>query len=215
LIQHMTTSNPSAAYVQRVSQVFSGTSGDMKSVIAAILTDPEARANDNPSATANPSFGHLREPLMFLTDLAAGLNGTITASNSLGGRAAEMGEDLFNPPTVFSYFSPLYKTENGLLGPEFQIYSTQTASDRADTVTAALYATLDPNVTLDLTPFTQRAGDVDTLADYISYVFLHSAMSANLRQAVTSAANAAATPAAKAQAALYIALTSSEYQVIH
>jgi uncharacterized protein (DUF1800 family) len=213
-IQHLVTSNPSPAYVQRVSQVFSSTSGDMKSVITAILTDPEARAGDNPSAAPNPSFGHLREPLMFLSDLVAGLNGTITATNSLGGRAAEMGEDLFNSPTVFSYFSPSYKTENGLLGPEFQIYSTQTASDRADTVTAALYGTLDQNIALNLTPFTQLAGNVDTLADYISYVFLHSGMSTNLRQAVTSAANAAATPSAKVQAALYIALTSSEYQVI-
>jgi vacuolar-type H+-ATPase catalytic subunit A/Vma1 len=40
-------------------------------------------------------------------------------------------------------------------------------------------------------------------------------MSSNLRQAATDAANASATPKAKAQAALYIALTSSEYQVIH
>jgi len=39
-------------------------------------------------------------------------------------------------------------------------------------------------------------------------------MSSNLRQAATDAANAAGTPTAKAQAALYIVLTSSEYQVV-
>jgi hypothetical protein len=39
-------------------------------------------------------------------------------------------------------------------------------------------------------------------------------MSARLRQAAADAASAAASPAAKAQAALYIVLTSSEYQVV-
>ena len=37
-------------------------------------------------------------------------------------------------------------------------------------------------------------------------------MSAGLEQAATDAVNAAATPTAKAQAALYVVLTSSEYQ---
>ena len=52
LIQHLVTSNPSPAYIQRVAQVFRTTAayGDMKSVITAILTDPEARAGDDPSA---------------------------------------------------------------------------------------------------------------------------------------------------------------------
>jgi len=45
-------------------------------------------------------------------------------------------------------------------------------------------------------------------------VFLHGGMSASLTQAVTDAAAAATTAKAKAQAALYVALTSSEYQVV-
>ena len=214
LIEHMVTSNPSAAYVERVAQVFSNTKGDMKSVIAAILTDPEARAGDDPSAPVNPAFGHLREPVLFLANLVRGLNGTITATNSLNSYANELGEDLFNAPSVFSYFSPLNRTQGGLLGPEFQIYSTQTASDRANVISAALYGSLDKTTKLDLSPFIAWAGHVDNLLDYISDVFLHAAMSSNLSQAAADAANAAATPTAKAQAALYIALTSSEYQVV-
>jgi hypothetical protein len=45
-------------------------------------------------------------------------------------------------------------------------------------------------------------------------VFLHQSMPAALEQAVTDAVNAAATPLAKAQAALYIVLTASEYQIV-
>jgi uncharacterized protein (DUF1800 family) len=214
LIQHMVTSNPSPAYVERVAQVFSSTKGDMKSVITAILTDTEARAGDSPTAAVNPAFGHLREPILFLTSLVRGLNGTAGASNSLNGRANQMGEDLFNPPSVFSYFSPQNRIGGGMLAPEFQIYSTQTAADRADTINTALYGTLDASVTLNLTPFVQQAGSVDGLLSYIGYVFLHSGMSSSLQSAAASAVNEASTATAKAQAALYTVLTSSEYQVI-
>jgi uncharacterized protein (DUF1800 family) len=214
LIQHLVTSNPSPAYVQRVAQVFTSTSGDMKSIITAILTDPEARAGDDPNATPNASYGHLREPILFLANLVNGLNGTIAATNSLNGHANEMGENLFNEPSVFSYFSPQYRTTGGLLGPEFQIYSTQTAADRADLVNTALYGKLDSTTTLNLKPFVQMAGDPGTLIDYISYVFLHGGISSSLRQAATDAADAASTATAKAQAALYVVLTSSEYQIV-
>ncbi len=214
LIQHMVTSNPSAAYVQRVSQVFSSTGGDMKSVITAILTDTEARAGDDPSAAVNNSFGHLREPILFMPNLVRGLNGTVTATNSLSAYANELGQDLFTPASVFSYFSPQSRITGGLLGPEFQIYSTQTATDRANIVSTALYGTLDKTTKLDLSPFVAKAGNVTSLLEYISYVFLHNTMSAGLTQAATYAANAAGTATAKAQAALYIVLTSSEYQVV-
>jgi hypothetical protein len=40
-------------------------------------------------------------------------------------------------------------------------------------------------------------------------------MSPALEQAATDAVNAASTPTAKAQAALYVVLTSGEYQIIH
>ncbi|MGA3096655.1 MAG: DUF1800 domain-containing protein [Bryobacteraceae bacterium] len=213
LIEHMVTSNPSVDYVQRVAQVFSSTSGDMKSVITAILTDTEARAGDDPIAPVSATFGHLREPVLFLANLVRGLNGTLTATNSLNSYANEMGEDLFNAPSVFSYFSPQNRTQGGLLGPEFQIYSTQTASDRANVISAALYGSLDKTTKLDLSSFVAAAGSGDLL-ETIAYVFLHSGISSNLAQAAANAADAAATPTAKAQAALYIALTSSEYQVI-
>jgi uncharacterized protein (DUF1800 family) len=214
LIQHMVTSNPSPAYIQRMSQVFSSTDGDMKSVITAILTDPEARAGDDPSAPVNAAFGHLREPVLFLSNLVRGLNGAVDPSNTINSYANELSQDLFNEPSVFSYFSPQYRTTGGLLGPEFQIYSTQTAADRADVINTALYGKLDKTTTLDLSPFTAKAGTVSNLVDYIGYVFLHSGMSSSLAQAATNAANAAATATAKAQAALYVVLTSSEYQVV-
>jgi hypothetical protein len=55
---------------------------------------------------------------------------------------------------------------------------------------------------------------VGGLVGYIGYAFLHNGMSTGLAEAATSAASAVTTPAAQAQAALYIVLTSSEYQIM-
>ena len=218
LIQHLVTSNPSPQYIQRVSSVFSndgyGIAGDLRAVITAILTDPEARAADDPNAAVNPALGHLREPILFMTNLLRGLNATITASNNVYYDASLQSEDLFNAPSVFSYFSPQYRTQQGLLGPEFQIYSTATAAERADIVNAILYGKIDQSTTVNLAPFVQLAGNTSGLLNYIASIFLHGSMSSALEQAATDAVNAVTTPTAKAQAALYVVLTSGEYQIV-
>src|SRR5208283_4975920 len=69
LIQHLVTSNPSPAYVYRVSQVFAndgtGTRGNLAAVVTAILTDYEARAAG--VATGDAGYGKLKEPLLRVT----------------------------------------------------------------------------------------------------------------------------------------------------
>jgi uncharacterized protein (DUF1800 family) len=224
LIQHLVTSAPSPAYIQRVASVFTdngaGVRGDMKAVITAVLTDPEARAADDAGATPNPTFGHMREPVLFMANILRGLNATLGASNAINASATNLGQDLFYPETVFSYFSPLYTLEGGQPAPEFQIYSTATAAERADVVNTALYGALDKTTKTDLTPFLQYASNVTSLVNYIGTVFDHNAMSSDLQQAATSAANAAtgatasASALARVQAALYVVLTSSEYQIV-
>jgi uncharacterized protein (DUF1800 family) len=225
LIQHLVSSNPSPQYVARVSNVFAndgkGVTGNLQAVIAAILTDPEARAGDDSTAmtatalSSNAGFGHLREPVLLMANLLRGLNATLTANSVINRQSALLGEDLFNPASVFSYFSPQYRAANGLLAPEFQIYTTQSAVNRANIVNAILYGNIDKGTTVDLTPFTAQAGTTASLLNYISSVFLHGSMPAALEQAVTDAVNAASTVTAKTQAALYVVLTSDEYQIIH
>ncbi len=220
LIQHLVTSNPSPQYVARVSSVFqndgNGIQGNLQAVINAILTDPEARAGDDATATvANAKFGHMREPVLFLPNLLRGLNATLTANSAIYNDTSQLGENLFEAPSVFSYFSPQYRIAGGLLAPEFQIYSTQTAADRADIVNSILYGALDKGTAVNLAPFVQQAGSTASLLNYISSIFLHGSMSPALEQAATDAVDAASTPTAKTQAALYVVLTSNEYQIIH
>ena len=223
LIEHLVTSNPSPQYIARVSNVFlndgTGVRGNLKAVITAILTDPEARAGDDASATVSPTFGHMREPILFMTNIMRGLNATLGANSAIYNDASLGGESLFHSPSVFSYFSPQYRIAGGLLGPEFQIYSTATSTERANLVNAALYGKLDKSTRVDLTPFERVAAGPSFLVNYISQVFLHSSMSAELEQVVTDAVNAAALASggnaeAMAQAGLYVVLTSGEYQII-
>ena len=81
--------------------------------------------------------------------------------------------------------------------------------------TEQLACQIDKGTTVNLNPFVQRAGNTALLLSYISSIFLHGSMSPELTQAVTDSVNAAFTIQAKAQAALYVVLTSSEYQIVH
>jgi uncharacterized protein (DUF1800 family) len=218
LIQHLVTSNPSAAYIERVATVFSnngaGVKGDMKAVITAILMDPEARAGDSPTTTSVTNFGHLREPALWVTDLLRGLNASVSTANTASGVSSAMGQALFQQGSVFSYFSPNNSIGPNLLGPEYQIYTTQTAAYRANYVYGATYGGTLAGSKVDLSQFAQYQANLGSLLDEIDLVFMHKSMSATLRAQALNAATAAASPAHAVAAALYIVLTSGEYSVI-
>ncbi len=78
--KRLVTSNPTPEYVGRVAAVFadngSGVRGDLKAVVTAILLDPEARRGDDP-AQVQPSDGHLKEPVLFITNLLRAMNGDV------------------------------------------------------------------------------------------------------------------------------------------
>jgi uncharacterized protein (DUF1800 family) len=72
LIQRLITSNPSAAYVQRIAAIFNnngvGVRGDLKAVVKGIYTDIEARRPWNHPAQS-AQFGKVREPMLKLVAL--------------------------------------------------------------------------------------------------------------------------------------------------
>lgn len=215
LIQHLVTSDPSAAYVARISKVFGdngkGVRGDMKAVIKAILLDPEARSGDDQVPLS--TYGHLREPVLFATHTVRALGGTVEATNTLVDQANNMGQPLFAAPSVFNYFAPDYKIGGtSVNAPEFQIYSTATSMSRVDFINSLIYGTVR-GVTVDLSPYVAVANNSDQLLDLISNNILHANMPADMRASIKKAMDAAATPKAKAQSALYLTLSSNTYQV--
>jgi len=236
LIQHLVTSNPSPAYVRRVTRVFDGGArprpgrgnlellqrgndtraatarGDMKAVIKAILLDPEARAGDNGDADASPGEGHLREPVLFINGLLRALNATLSSENGLAPAGSEMGQNIYFPPTVFNYFAPDYEIPATTINaPEFQIFSPATAMVRADFVNNLIYGKI-AGVAVDLAPFMGQP-DADRMLDLLGDWLMWGRMPGNMRQAIRNAIDVAPTAKAKLQAAVYLICSSSQYQV--
>jgi uncharacterized protein (DUF1800 family) len=216
LIQHLVTSNPSPAYVERIANVFdnngAGVRGDMQSVISAILLDPEARAGD-PPATPAANEGHLREPALYLAGILRALGAQVSSTNNLPQYTAAESQPLYAAPSVFNYFSPGYRVDGGkLLGPEFQIQSPSVAMLRADLVSALVYGSIG-GVTFDQTPFVTLAASPDSLLDQLSTLLFHGQMPSDMRSTISTAMAAAPDTTLKARTALYLAASSSQYQV--
>ena len=132
LIQRLVSSNPSPAYVGRVAAVFadngSGTRGDLRAVVRAILLDNEARADTGTSSTTG---GKLREPVIRLTNWARAFGATSAGGlwpiGDTSSSSTRLAQSLGRATSVFNFFRPGYTPPNtaianaSLVAPEFQI----------------------------------------------------------------------------------------------
>lgn len=166
LIQHLVTSNPSPAYVERVARVFnddcsglypqgcSNVRGNLKLVVRAILLDPEARGD----VKTDPNYGKLREPAQYITGFLRALNvksfdKLSTSDGVLGNRSTTdftgtLDQTIFQPPTVFSYYQPAYEVPGTkILGPAFGILSTTTTLRRANNINTLIFNGVSANIT--------------------------------------------------------------------
>jgi hypothetical protein len=122
LIQRLVTSNPSPGYIYRVATVFnnngSGTRGDMKAVIKAILMDYEARSS---TMLGNQGFGKVKEPLLRISQIIRAFHPySVTATKplwKLPGTTTDLGQTVYNATTVFNFFEPDYVTVTSLISP--------------------------------------------------------------------------------------------------
>jgi uncharacterized protein (DUF1800 family) len=223
LIQHLVTSNPSPAYVGRISAVFadngSGVRGDLGAVVKAILTDPEARG-DTP---ATSGFGHLREPALFISSVLRSLggqsDGVLPRSVSSG-----MGQPIYSAGSVFNFYPPSFVLPGSqTLAPEFGIDNAATALAGANFVNTVIMkggAAADPTVTgstgtsIDLTSLAAIT-DPSALIAQLNQTLMHGSLSSAAGGIILSAVNAqsATDPLAAARTASYLMLTSAQYQV--
>lgn len=215
LIQHLVLSNPSPQYVARVSAVFQSTQGHLGSVVRAILLDPEARRGDDLRATAVASEGHLREPIVYLLGMMKTLKAQSDEQNPIEEVASAMGQKLFYAPSVFNYYSPLYKIPGGLAGPEFQLLTTATALVRANGVENLVTRRLGGNVRLDLSPFTVLASSPVHLVEAVDHAFLFERTPPQIKAAIVESLGATKDSTTRVRNAIYLLTTSSLYQVAH
>ncbi|MEO7030678.1 MAG: DUF1800 family protein, partial [Acidobacteriaceae bacterium] len=226
LIQHLVKSNPSPAYIARVAAAFNNNGinvrGDMQATIMAVLLDPEARANDE-GGNDQIADGHLQELALFLAGMVRAFSGQMTDQNYYTHEMAAAGQDLFDSPSVFNYYSPTYLLPGtSSTAGEFQIYTPNTAILRANQVSTLFsqssnpVQTYGPGTTVDLTPFVPLASSPSALVDALDLTLTHGVMPSTMKSAIVSAVTADNHNALHhVEMACYLILTSSYYNVWH
>jgi uncharacterized protein (DUF1800 family) len=142
LIMRLVTSNPSAAYIERVAQKFndngSGVRGELKAVVKAVLTDDEARGTEYQT---NKNFGKAKEPLLAWTQFLRAFdvkpidgwksrdNATMSNTYNFPWMESILGQAPLRSDTVFNFFSPDFVpandhfSESCMVAPDLQIQS--------------------------------------------------------------------------------------------
>lgn len=224
LIQHLVTSTPSAAYVSRIAAVFadngSGVRGDMQAVIRAILEDQEARAGDT-----NPAFdgGHLREPMLWITNYLRAVGFTNTDVNgsyfSLSNYSNNLSERPYRSGSVFNFFPPSYVIpQTTLNAPEFDLENTATAILRLS-LADSLVNNKITGFSIDLSATSMlgqiAAANSGNLVDTLGVLFMHGQMPSDMRSEILTAINGLGTAQQKVRVATFLVITSSQYKVMH
>lgn len=152
LIQRFVTSNPSPAYVARVSAVFANDGakkrGNMKAVLKAILLDPEAR---DPAKVSDPTFGRIREPILRYAQIMRVFNakpGTDPHDFGISTWDWDRRKGLWQSPlhahTVFNFYHPDFTplgtelARRNLVSPEMQITTAASIGDIDDFIANTL-----------------------------------------------------------------------------
>jgi uncharacterized protein (DUF1800 family) len=231
LIQHLVTSDPSPAYVGRVAAVFNNNGqnvrGDLRSVISAVLLDPEARGNFK----TDPRYGKLREPVQLLTNIARlynpkSYNGEEQSDGGLGETMRGMGQTPYYAPSVFNYYPPDYVVPGtNLFAPEFNLLNTGTGIKRINTLYNLIFEGIAPNATDapkgtsidvgEMVPFSISDATGNQLIDALDTKMLHGTMPPELRTLILNAVTVvpASDPVLRAKTAIYLIAASSHYQV--
>ncbi|MCD2514791.1 DUF1800 domain-containing protein [Massilia sp. G4R7] len=214
LIQHHVTSDPSPAYVARVAGVFRSSSGDMKSVIKAVLLDAEARQGDQ-AGSGGAQAGKMREPLLWYTGLLRGM-GCKRQLNWSDGNLMNSSQSPFDPASVFSFYMPTDRAPgSNILSPEQRLLNASELSWRLQNGIAegARAAGGDCNAAEFERAFRSSPA---ALADLVNERYFRGAMPAVLRQNLIELAPSTwgNTPAEKAISLVQFALATPYYGVI-
>jgi uncharacterized protein (DUF1800 family) len=209
LIQHLVTSNPSPAYVGRVSAVFqdngAGVRGDMEAVLSAILLDDEAR--NAAAASSNPQYGKVREALIRYAEWARAFTAqSRNGAYNLGSTEDPiygLGEMSLRSPSVFNWFAPGYVppgtsiAKAGLLAPEMGMTDVSTVVGYLNYMQSAIGAgaSTGPDVFSNYSTEIGLAATPDQLLDRLNLLLMAGEMDGTLRSQILSAVNSIAIPA--------------------
>ena len=226
LIQRLVTSNPSAAYIGRISAVFanngSGVRGDLKAVVRAILLDTEAR---DTTLLTSTTAGKLREPVHRLTGWARAYGATSPSNawaiGDTSSGSTRLGQSIGHSATVFNFFRPGYAPPNtaistaGLVAPEFQITNELSVVGYINYM-QALIANGSGDFKADYTTILTLSADSQALVDEVNLVLANGQLPAAtvtaIKAAVDSIANTGTSgPNNRVMTAILLTMASPDY----
>jgi uncharacterized protein (DUF1800 family) len=229
LIQHLVTSDPTPAYVGRISAVFNinrTSPTQLKEVVRAILFDPEARGN----VKTDPNYGKLREPVQLATNLlrqfkVQSADGTTQSDGYIAQIVTPMAQNVFYSPTVFNFYAPDYIVPGpGLNGPEFAIMTTGTAISRINFINTIIFnrvntgtnTTTGTSINLaEMQDLAAADATGEQMLDALNTRMMHGTMTEQNRNNLRTAL--APIPVSESmlrvQTAIYLLAASSKYQV--
>jgi uncharacterized protein (DUF1800 family) len=191
LIQGMTTSDPSPAYLQRVATVFKDTKGNLAKVVTAILTDPEARAGDIFGKTSH-NFGRIKEPVLVFTSGFRGLGCkvAIKRTDKPNEVIQSNNQQPLNSYSVFNFFPPNHRTQGtNVLAPEQKLLNSVEFSSRMNFFSWVLQNETSLNdAGCDVAAFkTAQAVSDEKLMDLMNERFFRGAMPASITKSLIDA----------------------------
>jgi uncharacterized protein (DUF1800 family) len=229
LIQRLVKSNPSPEFIERVASVFAdngeGVRGDMRSVIEAILLDPEAREFPH---LGRVEHGMLRESFLRRIHLARAFDASNLSFDypiSDQGAPRDFGQRPLSSPSVFNFFLPDHQppgviSDADLYAPEFQIITAVTAISSANQLRSQVDGSMNNNsndlyeVRLNLNDEIAIASDVRALVDRLDLLLMYGNMSQATRQILVHAASQIDDLETRVKLTVFLVSISPEYSVL-
>ena len=205
LIKRLVTSNPSRQYVRDVTAVFnddgSGTRGNLKAVVKALLLHEEARSITDPD-----TYGKLREPVLRISHLwrafgvqpgsqsSSDRNEYNTGSPQLSNLELDTGQAPLKSASVFNFFQTDFApagmvANSNLKAPEFELFTESNELATSNRIGQQIQRYSVGSITdaefsvsyLDFTFEVLLAEESNALLDHLNMVLLAGNMSSDLR----------------------------------
>jgi uncharacterized protein (DUF1800 family) len=224
LIQRLVTSNPSKAYVTRVSAAFanngSGVRGDMKAVIRAILLDDEARL---PAKAGDGRNGKVREPVLRVTAWARAFGANSKTGEFRIRQTGQIGQSVMEAPSVFNFYRPGFVPPGsaiaaaGLVAPELQINTESQVTSYLNFMSNAVENGTGDNkdVSCNYSAEMALASNPAALIDRVDLLLTGQRLSPATRSSMLKAINSVPATSAlqRARTAVLLAVCSPEFLV--
>ncbi len=219
LIEQLVKSNPTPAYVQRIADVFkndgTGVRGNLRAVVQAILMDPEARAGDTAPMTASDGF--LQDPLLWESFVM-----NILQQTNWDGQViylpGKLGQEWWHPVSVFSFYPGQYAIPGTTINsPQFSLLNNLTQLHRSQYLygivsgeTPGFGSAYQANAWL-FNAFTT----VPDLIDGLNHQLFHGTMPAATQSAILNYCSGISNQNQAFTAAIFLALNSDSFNVVH